>query len=535
MSTLVRYDISMQRSLFAFALFCALTFFSQQIVFAQSIAPGCRVATAEDNAQLAARGLPPVAQICPQDENLIGVGKDFEQWYQQLKTQSPCNKNTCNLACRTRNTGAQVCGATSKKWGSIGCHPNNNTAIFPTVAHGFAAHIELLRRYCGERNRCTINSVVQQWTAIAGDRPAYANFVSKNSGIPANQVFNPNDIDTVARLALSMACFEGGAMPFPVDQLKQGLVMAGGGAKVPVPQNVGQLLNESLYGSGFAGTLNQATGGALGNSPLGQFLGLQPSASQSTGATRQTPISGVAGGAVAPTYAGVGSTNPGGSSLGSVPSVTGAGVSATGSPVVSLPLTDAVLGGDTLLTGTQGQATTTASQTINLNAPLGPIKNAPPTLLCIPGVVEPNEEALLFWSCNDASTSAEVDASTDESCEALGKTSGVMCARPASSTTYTLACNAGTSAQCLIQVIQPRLAIIATPRSVVRGGVVDITWDTDDVSDCVVKSSTHPTFNRVGITGDVTSPSIYQDTTFTLLCEAETGTIKKKEIVVDVL
>lgn len=283
--------------------------------------------------------------------------------------------------------------------------------------------------------------------------------------------------------------------------------------------------------------LNQMTGGALGNSPLGQFLGLQPTQSQPQ---QQTPINGVSGGSVAPTYSGIGGTSAGAiPTTGSIPSVSGAGVSAnapsTNTPTVSLPLTDAVLGGDTLLTGTTNQATTTASQTINLNAPLGPIKNAPPTLLCIPGVVEPNEEALLFWSCNDASTSAEVDASTDESCETLGKTSGVMCARPASSTTYTLACNAGTSAQCLIQVIQPRLAIIATPRSVVRGGVVDITWDTDDVSDCVVKSSTHPTFNRVGINGDVTSPSMYQDTTFTLLCEAETGTIKKKEIVVDVL
>jgi len=287
--------------------------------------------------------------------------------------------------------------------------------------------------------------------------------------------------------------------------------------------------------SSAAQALNQMTGGALGNSPLGQFLGLQPAQAQPQ---QQTPINGVSGGgSIAPTYSGIGGTSAGAApTTGSIPSVSGAGVSSgTNTPTVSLPLTDAVLGGDTLLTGTPGQATTTASQTINLNAPLGPIKNAPPTLLCIPGVVEPNEEALLFWSCNDASTSAEVDASTDESCETLGKTSGVMCARPASSTTYTLSCNAGTSAQCLIQVIQPRLAIIATPRSVVRGGVVDITWDTDDVSDCIVKSSTHPTFNRVGITGDVTSPSMYQDTTFTLLCEAETGTIKKKEITVDVL
>lgn len=227
---------------------------SPGVLSGAEITPGCSAATAADQARMVALGLPKAFQVCPDDEKYLGIRSDFDQWYAKLKAMSPCNKNTCNLACKTRNTGAQVCGKTASKWNSIGCHPNNNTAIFPTVAHGFAAHIELLRRYCSERGRCTISSVVQQWTAVARDRPAYAAFVSRASGIPANQVFNPNDMDVMARMALAKACFEGGALPFSVDDLKKGLAMASGGPKVPVPANVGELLNESLTGSYSGGS-----------------------------------------------------------------------------------------------------------------------------------------------------------------------------------------------------------------------------------------------------------------------------------------
>lgn len=223
--------------------------FSSGFSEANTLPAGCRTATASDLRELEARGLPSVRIVCPKDAEVLGIGQNFDQWYAKLKSQSPCHKTTCNLSCRTRNTGAQVCGTTSNKWSAIGCHSNNRTAIFPTVAHGFAAHIELLRRYCGERGRCTINAVVGQWTAIAGHRPAYAAFASRNSGIPVNQVFDPNDTELVARLALAMSCFEGGALPFSAEDLKKGIAMASGGARVPVPSNVGELLEESLQGS----------------------------------------------------------------------------------------------------------------------------------------------------------------------------------------------------------------------------------------------------------------------------------------------
>lgn len=215
----------------------------------QYLGPGCHLASDAEKKEMADRGIPPSFQVCPKDSQILGVGKNFEQWYAQLKSQSPCTSNACTLSCRTRNTGAQVCGPTASRWNAIGCHPNNNTAIFPSVPYGFAAHIELLRRYCGERGRCTIGSVIAQWTGVPGDRPAYASFVSRNAGIPVNQVFDPNDIDLMGRLALAMSCYEAGALPYSVSDLKQGLIMAAGGQRVAVPSNVGQLLNESLTGS----------------------------------------------------------------------------------------------------------------------------------------------------------------------------------------------------------------------------------------------------------------------------------------------
>lgn len=233
-------------------LLCALFVFAPFLTFADDslpISPGCRAATAADQAQRAARGIPPAFQVCPGDETVLGIGEDFDKWFAQLKATSPCFKNTCTLSCRTRNTGAQVCGATASRWNSIGCHPNNNTAIFPSVSYGFAAHIELLRRYCGEQGRCTIARVVNKWTAVAADRESYAAFVSRHSGIPENQVFDPNDVNLMGRLALSMSCFEAGALPYNAQELKQGLAMAAGGPRVAMPANVGQLLNESLTGS----------------------------------------------------------------------------------------------------------------------------------------------------------------------------------------------------------------------------------------------------------------------------------------------
>jgi len=235
-------------------------------------------------------GISPVdQQVCPGDTLYLGIGENFDQWYAQLKSQSPCSKNTCTLSCRTRNTGAQVCGPVSRKWNSIGCHPNNNTAIFPSVAYGFAAHIDLLRQYCGSKGRCTIASAIQMWApASDGNNPtSYAATVSRWAGVPANQVFNPNDIELMGRIALAMSCVEAGSLPYSVDDLKQGLAMAGGGARVPVPTNVGQLLQDSLTGSYAANT------GFTSNAQPGNFQVFPPPTAIGTGTYIAPPPNGL--------------------------------------------------------------------------------------------------------------------------------------------------------------------------------------------------------------------------------------------------
>lgn len=220
------------------------------LILADVLGPGCHAASDAEKKAMVDRGLPSSFQVCPADQKILGIGRDFETWYTQLKNTSLCSKNPQSLTFRTRNTGAQVCGPTASRWNAIGCHPNNRTAIFPTVSHGFAAHIELLRRYCAERGRCTIGTVIQQWAegAAGSTQSPYAQFVSRYSGMPSNQVFDPNDFDLMARIAMSMSCYEAGGLPFSMDDLKKGLIMASGGARVPIPGNVGQLLQESLAG-----------------------------------------------------------------------------------------------------------------------------------------------------------------------------------------------------------------------------------------------------------------------------------------------
>jgi hypothetical protein len=233
------------RYLWAGAVACLLIL--PAALSAATLGPGCRASTPADLQKMKDLGLPQAYEVCPKDQAILGIGDNFEQWYAKLKSQSPCNKSICTLSCRTHNTGAQVCGPIAKKWNAIGCHPNNNTAIFPSDAYGFAAHIDLLRTYCGTHGRCTILSVVGKWAQTnAANQSTYANFVSKNAGIPINQVFDPNDIDLMGRLALAMSCMEAGSLPYNVADLKQGLVMAAGGPKVAVPPNVGQILQQSL-------------------------------------------------------------------------------------------------------------------------------------------------------------------------------------------------------------------------------------------------------------------------------------------------
>lgn len=152
-----------------------------------------------------------------------------------------------------------------------------------------------------------------------------------------------------------------------------------------------------------------------------------------------------------------------------------------------------------------------------------------PVLSCIPGTVAAGEPALVFYACGDTSTST-----TATGFETAGAVSGKDIVYPSTNETLEVTCSEGTSAQCLVEVITPSVAIIATPSSTVRNGTVDISWRGDDVNDCAVRSNKHTAFSRRGITGDVQSPSLAQTTTFTVYCETEVGTVVTKSVEVTV-
>lgn len=182
---------------------------------------------------------------------------------------------------------------------------------------------------------------------------------------------------------------------------------------------------------------------------------------------------------------------------------------------------------DTTSVNTSSGATSFSNSASELVS--GVITGTQPALLCVPGVVVQGEPALLFYACGDASSRAE-----GVGFETSGAVAGKTTVYPDSPATFEIACSEGTSAQCSVDVIKPSLAIIATPSNTVRNRTVDISWRAEEVTDCIVRSNMHSTFSRRGITGDVVSPSISQNTIFTLVCETEVGTLIRDTVQVTV-
>lgn len=211
-----------------------------------------------------------------------GLSPAFMQWCQQFMATNGRSSAQCKLACQTRNPGAQVYNPIARQFGSTGFSNNNRTAIFPSVVHGIAAHIALIRDMCtrgrpdacnrggGSRPRCTLIELKQVWAPSCHVNPAapgfrndpssYANTVARWVGIQSNQVFNPNDKEMMAKIALASARIEIGFVNYSCEQLAQGTAMAYG--QIPpgaIPADVGQL--RSL------GTLIEGN-----NSPLGGLI-----------------------------------------------------------------------------------------------------------------------------------------------------------------------------------------------------------------------------------------------------------------------
>lgn len=153
-------------------------------------------------------------------------------------------------------------------------------------------------------------------------------------------------------------------------------------------------------------------------------------------------------------------------------------------------------------------------------------------LLCLPALTQANEPALLAWYC-PSGVAASTNFTTDDT------SYGLIEITPAETTTYSLTCNARTDTAtptehtCTITIINPSLAL-QSPDAVTAGASANIYWSSIDTTACTLTSNTNSTFRRVGISGDIQSHAIYEDTTFTLECETKSGSLISKEVSVGV-
>jgi len=158
-----------------------------------------------------------------------------------------------------------------------------------------------------------------------------------------------------------------------------------------------------------------------------------------------------------------------------------------------------------------------------------------PTLFCVPNPVESGESALLMWACRDGAVMTE-----GENFDTEKKLIGKAFVTPTKDTTYTVSCIndipnvEDTERSCIVEVTNPALAIIPSSHSVARGQSIKLSWKTADTTECTLTSSEHPTFNRSGIEGEATSPTLTQATTFVLTCETTTGSLREKAVDVKV-
>lgn len=172
--------------------------------------------------------------------------------------------------------------------------------------------------------------------------------------------------------------------------------------------------------------------------------------------------------------------------------------------------------------------TSNTNQTGSTNSALS---SRSPALICIPPIIGISEETILMWACRDGAYTAE-----GENFDAEGALFGTIRVQPTEDTTYTLECindisdtsNTGTS--CVVNVAEPVLNFSTDTSSVAYGDPVNLTWDTVDTNSCLLTSDTHIGFTRRGTSGEVTTPGIVRDTTFTLTCESESGLLKKEEL-----
>lgn len=183
--------------------------------------------------------------------------------------------------------------------------------------------------------------------------------------------------------------------------------------------------------------------------------------------------------------------------------------------------------------GTWQQKTTTLS-----NGRVCPIWSCTPTpvpptaqISCNPKQAEKGMKVAIVWNCSGATASRGLGF------DSAGRLSGAIditlsdVPENAASAKYGIACtnqSLGTTTECAVEIVWPRISLRVDPPAVPEGQTTVIGWTTTGMRSCVISSEEQLDFTRrnasaTSTTGIATSSPIIEETHFALNCITLTG------------
>jgi hypothetical protein len=166
--------------------------------------------------------------------------------------------NSSIMVCNTNNPGALTWATWEAKYGGQPCGQSNNTACFPTMEQGIQAQARLLTTsnsyFASGTNTIWGEFCSSNYASGPGSNcAAYANFVSKQTGIPVNQTIDPNNAQQIGSILMAQSRMESGkGVIFTTDQLQSGLNLAYGTQVLPAstPGYTSATINTGVGGLG---------------------------------------------------------------------------------------------------------------------------------------------------------------------------------------------------------------------------------------------------------------------------------------------
>ncbi|MBV4365924.1 hypothetical protein [Erwinia phyllosphaerae] len=129
---------------------------------------------------------------------------------QQQRFDNAAAKGSSGTLANRNNNPLNLRYSTSNNWLGKGGDNGSGFEQFDTPEHGLRAGLKLMRNHINNGDD-TLNSLVNRWAPSSdnNDPVQYAQFVSKQTGIPADAKLNPNDPQQMTSIARAMAQKEG--------------------------------------------------------------------------------------------------------------------------------------------------------------------------------------------------------------------------------------------------------------------------------------------------------------------------------------